>query len=400
MEGFVNVEVKTSAVELVAEALERWAALMQARYPGWEPQPANILTIAIEALGPLAADVAGVAAVIPEAVFRAFGTKLLGVPYNEGAAATVSTLWTLTDTAGHTIPQGAQVAIGNFAFYVEKDVEVKAGTSTAKVQLVAVEPGTEYNKLTGAAELVETINWVKEITLEGETSGGANAEENPEYQDRIVSELRLQAPRPVNAADFAPFVLDMPSTVLPAGVVVGRATSLDLYDAETSEEGVANCCTTWVTDPEGHALSKPHMEAIEAWLHTYLAQNFLAFIRAPSYTNIFATAKIHVLEGFNAESVVANVKAALEALLNPATWGSPSATIGGKRWVNEKPSKARYNVILGLIERVPGVAYVFPGSEGLKTGTSATPTETADITLTGPAPLPETKAANLVITTA
>lgn len=399
MAGFANVQVSTSATQAVTEALERWTALMQAFYPGWEPQPADVLTILVEALGPLAQDVKEVEATAPEAIFRRFGTKLLGIAYNEGAAATATSHWTLADNKGHTIPQGAQVAIGNLGFYVEKAVEVKAGATTATVNLVAVEPGAEYNGLTGPAELLEAIDWVTEVAIEGESHGGANAETDSEYMDRLVTELALQAPRPITAANYAAFILNMPSTVLPAGVVVGRATAIDGYNAETKEEGRERCVTTFVADNSGRPLSKANMEAIQAWVRGYRELNFLAFIEEPSYTPVYATVKIHVAEGFEAAAVIAEVKAALEALLSPATWGAPAASIGGKQWNNEKPSKVRYNTILGTIEKLRGVAYVYPGAEGLTIGTAPTPTETLDLTLAGPAPLPETSAGHLVVTT-
>ena len=468
--SFVDVEVKQGSAELVAEALARLTALMEARgYIGWKPSPADILVIAFEALGPLAADVKGVEATVPEAAFRRYGTKLQGVSYNEGAAASATTLWTLTDSLGHTIPQGTQVAIGNLGFYVSSEVVVKPGESTAKVHVVAVEPGTEYNKLTGTVELVESIDWVKEVALEGETTGGSNQESDEEYANRLQAILTLQAPRPITASDYATFVRDAPSTVLPTGVVVGRSTAIDGYNPNTtaftgtttnksktlsevssftgitvgtelegagipanttvgsvntgaktlemsaeatasnSKEAISaigsyeneRCVTTFVTDKEGKHLSAEAMTALETWLKEHREIGFNTFVREPSYKTVYVTAKIHVLPGYSESTVIASVKSVLEAFLYPSTWANPThQETGANSWLNRVQgyNVVRYNSLVGVIESVPGVAYVFPGAGGMAIGFSASPTGTSDLTLPGPAPLPETHAANLVVT--
>jgi hypothetical protein len=379
--GFVNLQVSTSSSEAVAQALERLTARMQTIYPGWQPSTNDILTIAIEALGPLWADTGSIAATVAEAVFRRFGTKLENVPYNEGARASVSALFTTSTVGPHTIPQGLQVTIANTGFYVEKEVEVEAGKTTAKVRLVAESFGSEYNDLSGVAEAVEAIDWLKEITLEGETGGGSDQETDTEYQERLAAELALQAPRPVNAGDFAPFLLGVPETV--AGIKVGRAVSKDLYDASTSESGVAFCTSSWVTGPEGEALTSEQLTKIEEWLKSYLAANFIAPVKSPVYEAIHVKYKIHPLEDYSGAAVVASVNTAIESLISKKNWGrQQGATTGSQQWVLE--TLLRYNTVLGAIAQPSlGVAYVFDGATGLAIGTSASPTETLDITLSG-----------------
>lgn len=237
--SFVNIEVKTTGAEAVSEGLERLEALMaQKGYIGWEAQSASVLTIAMEALGPLWSDVAQIASALPEAAFEAFGTQLEGVPFKRGSRASASTLWTILPEDGeltaHTIKQGTQLAIGNFGFYVEQPVEIKAGESTAKVHVVAVEEGDEYNKITGTAELVEAINWVGEVTLEGETVGGTEPESTEEYLNRLVARQAIRAEVPITASNYATFARNVPEGVLPANIEVGRATSIEGYDPTTA----------------------------------------------------------------------------------------------------------------------------------------------------------------------
>jgi hypothetical protein len=143
------------------------------------------------------------------------------------------------------------------------------------------------------------------------------------------------------------------------------------------------------------------MIALKTWLLERARINDRVFVEPASYSKIYATAKIHLLPGYEEASVIASVKSALEAYLSPVTWANPThATTGADAWLNrvEGWNIVRYNALIGVIESVPGVSYVFAGSEGLRIGLSASPSGTVDLTLPGPAPLAETEAAALVAT--
>jgi hypothetical protein len=147
-----------------------------------------------------------------------------------------------------------------------------------------------------------------------------------------------------------------------------------------------------LTEAERLAATKTKREAIVEYLQRFRELNFVVFCRPASFNPIFVKTKVHVLPGFTAATVEANVKAAIVNYLNPEIWGNPeNASTGANSWLNatEGYNVVRYNQIIGAIEKVPGVAYVFKDGEGLKMGTAATPTGTTDITMTGPAPLPE-----------
>jgi hypothetical protein len=391
MSAFVEAEITQSEQALKALAREKLIELVEeSGVTEYEAKSASLEVIILSVAAALFAGTAKTAALVLNAVFRAFGTQLLKLPYNEGASATGKTKWTIAPAEGvRTIEAGMQIEAGGQGFYVEANTEVKAKATSVELQVIALERGTEGNKVSGVAQQINPYDWVTEVQFVGETSGGAEQESDAEYLVRLAGQLQLEAPRPVNAADFAPFILGVPSGILPAGIVVKRATAIDLYNASTSEENVPNCTTTWVHGPEGSLFSTPDLEALETWLRKYLALNFLAFVRSPAVEKIYCTFKVHVLSTYNAEAVVANAKAAVVALLSKEKWGNPTAqTTGSQQWINE--TKVRYNVILDTIGSVPGVQYVFSGSEGLKIGTSSSPTGTTDITLSGgPVVLPE-----------
>lgn len=400
--NLVEVEIPTNEQELATLAIEKLIELMEAKgLEGYEPQEANLETIMIRVIAVMASSASQIASVVPLAILRKFGEEFIKLAFNEGARAQATTKWTIIEDelAVRTIEAGTAIEIAGLGFVTVNETEIPAKATTANILVEAVEHGEEYNNITGVAEQVNPLDWVTEVQFIGETSGGSNPESNEEYLVRLVGALKLQAPRPITAANYAEFVRDVPESVIGSGVRVGRATSIDGYDAETAEENVERCVTTFVTNVNGEKLSVPQMEAIETWLRGFREINFLAFVREPSYHEVYITFKVHVLPEYNPEAVVTEVKEKLLKEISPIAWEQSrtgySPFFPGF-WLNQKPSKLRYNYVIGLIESIPGVAYVFPGAEGLKIGLSETPTETVDITLTGPAPLPQTKLAHLL----
>jgi hypothetical protein len=82
----------------------------------------------------------------------------------------------------------------------------------------AIDDGAAGNGFTGTAALVNPIAWVNTVTLTTHQLGGADAENDDAYQDRLRSEIQAAGP-PVTDADFAIKAIDTP------GVGVGRATA-------------------------------------------------------------------------------------------------------------------------------------------------------------------------------
>lgn len=230
--SFITVELPTSEEQLAREALEKLVALVEEKgVIGWEPSDADLEVILLGVIAMMALNVATIAAVVPPAIFRAFGTQLIKLPYNEGAAATASTEWAVTPEAAiRTIPAGTGIEAGGLGFVVQADTVVGSGVASVTLEVQAVERGAEYNRVTGVAQQTNPIDWVTEVQITGETSGGAAQETDEEYLDRLAAALKLQAPRPITAANFAEMALDVPSSIVPSGVVVGRTTAIDGYN--------------------------------------------------------------------------------------------------------------------------------------------------------------------------
>lgn len=238
--SYVEVQINQSEAAAAQESIAKLKELLEAAgFANWEANPADLTIIELQTVASMYPALAQIAAVVPPAIFRKYGTELEKLAYNEGSSATATAKWTLLEEGGkyppRTIEAGTQLVVGEQAFYVESDVSVLEGESTKNVPIIASERGTAFNGLTGVMEIVDAISWVGEVKLIGETSGGAEQESDEEYQDRLAAALALQAPRPITAANFAELILTAPSSVLPAGVTVGRATSIDGYNPATNE---------------------------------------------------------------------------------------------------------------------------------------------------------------------
>lgn len=271
--SFVSVEIQTNEEAIREEGLAKLKELLElAGVVGWVANEADLAVIELSTVASMVPAVAEIASVVPPAVFRKYGTELVKTPYNEGAAATATVKFTLLEEGGkfaaHTIEAGVQLVIGEKAFYVQGNTSVAEGESTKNVVLVASERGSEFNGLTGAVELVDAITWVKEVAIIGETSGGVNQESDEEYENRLAAALKLQAPRPITAANFAEMALDVPSSVVPTGVVVGRATAIDGYNPATTEaEGKVTTSSTTMTEVTSFAGITPKTEIEGTGIH-------------------------------------------------------------------------------------------------------------------------------------
>jgi hypothetical protein len=477
--AFITVELPTTESQLAEEAKKKLIELVEASgIAGFELSEAAMETILIDVIAGIGANAAQVASVVPAAIFRKYGEELIRTPFNEGSAAIATTTWKVVPEAGvRQIEAGTQIEAGSKGFYVETNTEVPASAETVTVHVVAVERGTESNGISGTALQVNPIDWVLEVTFIGESSGGTEEESEEEYLSRLAASLKLQAPRPITAADFAQFILSAPASVTPSGQLVGRATSIDGYNPSehefegtiktgelteiqevTSFTGITKgtelvdaggvipagttvstfntstkkivmstaatalhakekikargeyekerTVTTFVATKAGTALTKTAMEDLEVWVKGgtapsgevypgFVEINFLPYVREPSFNKIYIIMKIHVLPGYTEATVKANVEEALKNYVNPATWGNPNASeTGSTQWINlvngvHTFGTLRYNNLIGVAEAVPGCAYVFSGSEGLKVGLTASPTGTSDVVMAGAAPLPE-----------
>lgn len=228
-----------------SQAYADWLAVMQAAYPAYDPAPANPENVQAIAITGRAADVAQTGVVVPDAIFRQFGTKLFGIPYLFGQLATASVQITAVDSAGYTLDAGTGITLGAFGFVTLADLIIPAASTVGTVTVIATAPGTAYNGATNPAGFASIVDWVSSATCLGPASGGVDQEDDVAYQDRLAALFRLIAPRPITAGDFSTMALSFAPAAGTDQEEIGRATALDGY----VQAGAAFTVTTVNTSP-------------------------------------------------------------------------------------------------------------------------------------------------------
>jgi len=357
--AFTSVPFTSDVVTLADQAVDR----LTARWPTWEPSDADLEVIQISVLAPIAQSAIEVAAVVPDAIFRAYGTKLIGLPYTTGAPALgVATIAAL-DNAGYTSsPFTIQFGLNGQGAETDAVVVIPPGSTSVDVDFHMLDSGTTGNGLSGTADLITAMPWIDSITVSvpNTTAGGSDPEDDKTYQDRLAERLQLRADTLVTGRDFELIaVASFPTAIARASAVVGTARAV----------------TVAVISPTGGNVTTPIKDQLLALYDQYRQVNTTYSVIDPTRTNITVTATIVVAPGYVPSDVRDLAIAAVQQWLSPLEWGK---TFDQRydHWINE--TKVRYNELIRVLG-VQGVRYVAAAT--LNGGT-------ADITMTGTVTLP------------
>jgi len=313
--------------------------------PNYEAHEGQLDVWLVRVLARMVSETALVASQVPPLIFSYFGRSVLGIPSTEAARARASSTWTIRDALGHTIPAGTVVAYPvsselSVLFSVENPVVVPPGfttTADGEVTLVAVEEGAAGNGLApGVVDLVDAYAWVDQITVTTVTSGGADAESESTYLDRLAAELRLLAGRPIKPDDFATLALRKPG--------VARAKAIDLYNPSTNTYDNPRMVSVAVADSEGNPVSSGVRADVQSYLDGLREVNFVVHTIDPTYHDINVTATVTAFAGADVDAVGDACVAAVEEYLSPSTW----------LWAKT----VRYNELVALLSNVEGVDFV------------------------------------------
>jgi hypothetical protein len=374
MPGYIDAPIQASADQIIADALDDLAALA----PGWVAREGHLEVWMLEVIGRMNAETQTVATSVPVSIFRYYGKSLIGLPAVDAVSATAPTTWTMVDNAGYTIDAGTVVAFRTAGdtlvpFEVVADVVVPPGalaTADGGVIVRALEPGEAGNGLGPAGlELVTSLSNVANggVVATAASAGGIDAETDDAYLDRLREELQLLAPRPILATDFAVVARRV------AGVY--RALGLDGYDPAAGTYNHDRTVTVALVDENGAAVAAPVKAAVVALLESEREVNFVVHTMDPTFTNVGTAFTITVRDGYVPADVLASAVAAVNAFVNPATWG------GG----DEQPPEwfLKTTVFRGEVYQV---IYDVPG---VKAVTALTLNGgVVDVALAGAAPLP------------
>lgn len=350
-DNFVDVEIVTSASDLADEAIER----LRESWDGWEPNEGDLEVIMVETIAPMAAAAAETAAQVPETIFRAYGTELIGLPYIVGVFATGAAIFTMVDDAGYTVPAGTEIDVDGFAFTTDEDVEVAEGdTVSTTVPITANTVGTAANDLTGeAVNMVSSLAFVDAVELDGATEDGRDEEFDDEYQTRLSRELELQAKTLVTTRDYELMALSYAE--------ISRAVAIHLGERAVS---------VTLTDDDGDPVPTAVKDALKADYADYALVNTNVSIGDATYTTINVTYSVKAMATHDPAALIENIDAILGEELSPTHWGSTRQDVRSSDWDNDPV--VRKNKLIDLIADVAGVAYVvdvdITGSAGSASG--------------------------------
>jgi Baseplate J-like protein len=331
---YVDLPFVTDPSQIADDAI----AALQARWDGWIPNDADMESITIEALSPMAANLAALAAMMPPAALRQAGALFGVFPLDATPAQTTVTL-TAQDNAGYTAYADQQIDIDGTAFALVSDAVIAPGaTSVAGVPVIATVPGSAANGLTGllTASISLPIQIVT-ITVESPTSGGADAEDDPTFLSRFSRALRLRAKTLVTPTDY-----ELEATEQ-AGI--GRA--------HASANVTTKTMTVTIADSNGLAVPAPVKAALAADYDTYRCSNWTVAVADATYTAVSVTWAATAYPGYDQTALAARINALLQSVLSPpgygALWGGSSAG----SWWNEPTIKI--NKLIALVGNVEGV---------------------------------------------
>jgi hypothetical protein len=375
---YISLPVETDPDELAEIAFD----YLRGAIPGWDAAEGNIETWLVRACARIIAEARDVAADVPPSIMRWFGTSLMRLPPLPARTATATSTWTLADEVGYTIPAGTPVLLrtsGNdgVVFNVLAPVVVPAGnrtTALGEVQLVAEEPGALPDGLTAATpvELIQSLEFVDRVELTVAPAGGADAEDDDAYLDRLASHLELLSPAPIVPRDFEVLALSVPG--------VRRALALDGYDKDTGRYGNARTITLVVCGPGGATVGSTTTSELTRLFARSREVNWKISLAAPVVRAVDAHFEATVWPGYQPAEVMRAAQARLELFLSPDTWGSPP-TGERQRWIDEP--RVRYLAVAQVLQQTEGLRALTL----LRIARQETPLATSDVVLEGPGTL-------------
>jgi hypothetical protein len=337
--AYVQLPFTTDPNDLADAAI----AALQAKWPGWTAEDGDPGVIFIEGIAPMAANAAQIAAQMPPAALIAWGTKVLGIPYETGVAATATATFTVQDANGpYDIPAGSEVDIGGVAFQSIADLVIPNGSTTGAVVVAANEVGIFANGFNGVDwSRVSLPVYVTNMTLGSDTSGGVDQQDDNAYLSMVAQEMQLRSRSIITLPDFEIVAVNTAGIARAVAVAQGaHPRNIDVF----------------VTDPEGNAVSSTIKTALATAYSATRMVNAVVSVNDPAYTTVSVTYELLSLPSVDPAGLLASANARIGLELSPAGWGAPTSANPGLTWVDQPV--VHVNRLIGVISSVAGADYV------------------------------------------
>ena len=327
----------------------------------------TIEAVLIEALGLAGAELIYAINRLPAATFEGL-LLLYGIARDAGAPPDVTLRVTVADTAGYVFPAGlrARLAVAGgdpLTFTTTTEITIAPGATTGTSPAVADRNTADVNGTAAGAilELLDAYPSVQTIDTTTTVANGRAEETSAAWRDRGI--LRL-----ARLSD----VLSVPRHFVAAALETAGVTRAMAVDNWNSATGLAaNGFITVAVYGAGGTISAGGKTAIQVALDDRAQANLSVSVVDPTITSVAVTVDVIRKAGYTDAQVKANITTALDAYLNPQTWGAELAL--GSAW----PATVYRNELISIIDQAEGVSRVV---------SLAAPA--ADVALTGIAPLP------------
>jgi len=344
----------------------------------WEPAEGSPETSLGEAVGIIIATAASMVQEQERNDYAGFGELILNVPRRVAQPATGFTRWDFNAAGTYRIPDGSQLVIDApdgtpVGFAVVGDVDV-TGAAATDVEVVALEPGSIANGITGPARDWEPLPFVTAVTMTTAPADGTDDQTRDAYLEEVVRAARRMKLVPIVTDDYADTALDNPN--------VGAAVAVRLLnlDAPTDPPVAGGHVTVFVKGFAGENLSAPVKAAVlDSMMGTDRPLAVTVHVGDPTRTNITIAVSIRLAANADHDATIAAVQAAIASAYDPASYGLDADAPG--RW--RVPATTAERTITSY-----DVAAVIDDVEGVGRVVSVTVNGGASVTLNGWAPLP------------
>lgn len=211
------------------EIFQRFVEFIQVNYPDWQPSDGQLDVMTARFFSTQIAMAADLASNVQRSIFRYFGSTILNIqPLMGSYAQGVGNFFKLAGPGtAQTLPFGTFVGLtdrnGDVAIFSTMADGVFSDADTVQqIEIQAIEEGEFSSRLSGTIQMVEMTDWITNAVMVGETSGGADAESDELYLQRLVDNIALMTPRPIMASDFAIISKNIPG--------VWRSAVLDNFE--------------------------------------------------------------------------------------------------------------------------------------------------------------------------
>lgn len=371
---YTGPDIETDAAAIKDLMVQR----LQDGIPGLAVQDGHPLNFMLEGIAEVGSELFLQLAATLDEGFASIGKNLLRVPQTEATYATsTATVTRLDSTGAVTLPAGTQITLAGadgsrVGFTTTNEVTLDAGelsTAAGEVGIIATDPGSAGTGLQADAQLEDALAWVDTITVVAATTGGEDAEDDDSYRSRLADVGQLLGRTLVIPLDYE---IDARNNI--AGV--SRALALDLYNPADSTSNNPGMIAVAVIDEDGLDPGSLVRDAGEAAQQALSVSQMTVNWIAATYTTITVVFAAKCYPEFDPADVEARAEAAVLAFLSPSRWGLPP--FGDRRdWINTPV--VRYRDIVAVIENVEGLDYTLA-----PTGTATTTNGSPNLTLVTP----------------